>query len=385
LFREGEGLADAGDWIRENDGDLNQWVQEINNSCERGDCTFPGSSKSATNFKNTYIKEDGTLKQEWMKNTKITKGADDEALYQFSGKYKYTDASGETVTRKAPPLKARQIREIFRGQGQFATTAARNPLLNGTDKTTSIFEHERFGGAVSQTSDGISAEALRNYHEMGANLKYDGTFKVGEETFPPDLPEGCNVYAGRGSLESPCIVHSRKQIQKIMRKHFAKKIEQGFKFEEMFPKDGDKWKVPYKKNFMGTVPGEGGLDFRTPLYGNDPLSILQMMGAIQDDGLVTIGGSGPLALKGTAEDLSEAMQNITEERFNKGMTLDESAKEEMKWESGCEEADANCTARAVFQNMTNEAFEAVPLPRKRRVNCNLILLALSALVRQQNQ
>jgi len=194
---------------------------------------------------------------------------------------------------------------------------------------------------------------------MGANLKYDGTFKVGEETFPPDLPEGCNVYAGRGSLESPCIVHSRKQIQKIMRKHFAKKIEQGFKFEEMFPKDGDKWKVPYKKNFMGTVPGEGGPDFRTPLYGNDPLSILQMMGAIQDDGLVTIGGSGPLALKGTAEDLSEAMQNITEERFNKGMTLDESAKEEMKWESGCEEADANCTARAVFQNMTNEAFEAV--------------------------
>ena len=51
-----------------------------------------------------------------MKNTKITKGADGEALYQFSGKYKYTDASGVTMTEKAPPLKARQIREIFKGQ-----------------------------------------------------------------------------------------------------------------------------------------------------------------------------------------------------------------------------------------------------------------------------
>ena len=248
LFREGEGLADAGDWIRDNEGgDLNQWVKAINDSCRDGECTFPGSGKPATDFKNTYIKEDGTLKQEWMKNTQITKGADDEALYQFSGKYKYTDASGQTVTRKAPPLKARQIREIFRGQGQIATTAARNPLLNGTDKTTSIFEHERFGGAVSQTSDGISAEALSNYHEKGANLKYDGTFKVGEETFPPDLPEGC-----RGQYGRACIVHSRKQINNIMRKHFAKKLEDGFKFEEMFPKDSNgKWQVPYKKKFYG--------------------------------------------------------------------------------------------------------------------------------------
>jgi len=139
LFREGEGLADAGDWIRENDGDLNQWVQEINNSCERGDCTFPGSSKSATNFKNTYIKEDGTLKQEWMKNTKITKGADDEALYQFSGKYKYTDASGETVTRKAPPLKARQIREIFRGVIRYLTELIKQQVYLNTNVLVARF------------------------------------------------------------------------------------------------------------------------------------------------------------------------------------------------------------------------------------------------------
>ena len=62
-----------------------------------------------------------------------------------------------------------------------------------------------------------------------------------------------------------------------------------------------------------------------------------------------------------ATDLSEAMQDLTEERLNKGMTLDESAKGEMKWESGCEEADANCTARAVFSHMTNEAAEAAKL------------------------
>ena len=60
--------------------------------------------------------------------------------------------------------------------------------------------------------------------------------------------------------------------------------------------------------------------------------------------LVTIGSG---SLKGTAEDLSEAMQNITEERLNKGMTLDES-KDPQEWTSGCEEADANCGARAVF-------------------------------------
>ena len=352
LFEEEAGLADAGDWISKGENrTLDDWVKEINKSCGgEGGCKFPGSGESATNFKNTYINENGDFTQEWMKNTEITKGADDEALYQFSGKYKYTDSSGATVTRKAPPLKARQIREIFRGQGQLATTAARNPLLNGTDKTTSIFEHERFGGAVAQASDGISAEALSNYHELGANLKYGGKFKVGDEIFSPDIPEGCSG--------SKCIVHSRKQINNIMRKHFAKKLEEGFEFtRDMFPKDSNgKWQVPYKRNFMGTVDGVGALGLRTPLYGNDPLSILQMMGAIEDNGLVTIGGS----LKGTAEDLSEAMQNITEERLNKGMTLDYT-KDPPEWTSGCEAADANCGARAVFQNMTNEAFEAVQL------------------------
>ena len=91
LFREGEGLANAGDWIK-NGGDLDGWVKAINDSCkDGGECKFPGSEASARKFKDTYINEDGKFTQEWMKNTEITKGADDEALYQFSGKYKYNE------------------------------------------------------------------------------------------------------------------------------------------------------------------------------------------------------------------------------------------------------------------------------------------------------
>ena len=63
LFREGEGLANAGDWIRDNGGNLDGWIEEIQNSCkDGGECKFPGSGESAQQTsRNTYINENGEL------------------------------------------------------------------------------------------------------------------------------------------------------------------------------------------------------------------------------------------------------------------------------------------------------------------------------------